>query len=487
MRKLRWRSGRQRLIVVGLTFVVVFAGGWTLDPLVGAGVLVAAAVWRLVTTTRCDPVTLLSIYLMMLVLIPARFIFGPLGAVGTPGVLVGLVAAGWWCVSRLMPSLATSVPGVQPVRTTILGFAWVMVLTYGFAFTRALTSIESGGADRAIIALAALCGTTLLACDGIESHEQLERLLRRLVIAAVILAAFGILQFTTGVDPAQLLRLPGLGQSGELRSIQEGGAVRRVASTALHPIEFGVVLILALPFALHYAFHAPAVRRKREWAKVMIIGVAVPMSVSRSAVLGVVVVMLFLMRGWSWRRRFNIGASVMMLLAGMHAVIPGLLGTIKSLILNAGSDPSVQGRTDDYGPLFALWRKTPWLGRGLGTFDPGENRYLDNQYLGSLIDTGVIGLAALIVLLLVVMGCARGARRRSSDTQTRDLASAMLASIAAAAVTFATFDALAFPMNAGVLFLLFGCVGTLWRLVFQAQQAERGAARARTGERLAQT
>ncbi len=147
----------------------------------------------------------------------------------------------------------------------------------------------------------------------------------------------------------------------------------------------------------------------------------------------------------------------------------------------------MQGRTDDYGPLFALWRKTPWLGRGLGTFDPGENRYLDNQYLGSLIDTGVIGLAALIVLLLVVMGCARGARRRSSDTQTRDLASAMLASIAAAAVTFATFDALAFPMNAGVLFLLFGCVGTLWRLVFQAQQAERGAARARTGERLAQT
>jgi len=37
--------------------------------------------------------------------------------------------------------------------------------------------------------------------------------------------------------------------------------------------------------------------------------------------------------------------------------------------------------------------------------------------------------------------------------------------VACAAVSYATYDALSFPMGAGLTFLLLGCVGAMWRLV----------------------
>lgn len=462
---------RPTTILAVLAGAAVAGGAWLLGPLVAVGAVVVLGTWALVTRTTCDPLSLLSAYVALLVLIPSRYVLGPLGAVGTPATLVGLVAAGWWLTSRLLPTIARSAGGRQPVRTAVFIFAWFTILTYGFAFMRTLSGLERRSADRAVIALVALCGITLLVADGIATREQLERLLKRVVIAAVVLACFGILQFTTGADPSQILRFPGLRLAGELKPIQEGGAVRRVAGTALHPIEFGVVLTMALPLALHFAFHAPAALKCRRWASVVAIGVAIPMSVSRSAIVGLVVAMLVLLPGWSWRRRLNVGAAAVLLCGAMQGLVPGLLGTIKSQILNAGADPSVQGRTDDYGPLFDLWRRTPWLGRGLGTFDPGTYRFLDNQYLGTLIDGGVIGLGALIVFFLIMMGTARGGRRRSPDPEAQSMARALLAAIAAAAATFFTFDAMAFPMNAGILFVIFGCVGAFWRLAVLEQQA----------------
>jgi hypothetical protein len=55
-------------------------------------------------------------------------------------------------------------------------------------------------------------------------------------------------------------------------------------------------------------------------------------------------------------------------------------------------------------------------------------------------------------------------RRRSADPATRSLAQALTASIAAAACSFALYDAFSFPMAASLLFLIMGCVGALARV-----------------------
>ena len=78
---------------------------------------------------------------------------------------------------------------------------------------------------------------------------------------------------------------------------------------------------------------------------------------------------------------------------------------------------------------------------------------------------GVIGLLALLALFVTGWIMARNTRRLTADAKTRDLAQCLAASIAVAAVSFATYDALSFTISAGLTFLLLGCIGALWRLV----------------------
>src|SRR5262249_58630489 len=72
---------------------------------------------------------------------------------------------------------------------------------------------------------------------------------------------------------------------------------------------------------------------------------------------------------------------------------------------------------------------------------------------------------------------ARNARRMSKNPEARDLGQTMAATVAIAAVSFATLDELSFAIAASLTFLIIGCSGALWRLV----RAERLAAPATAG------
>jgi hypothetical protein len=71
------------------------------------------------------------------------------------------------------------------------------------------------------------------------------------------------------------------------------------------------------------------------------------------------------------------------------------------------------------------------------------------------------------MVLTVAVFCARGARRRTDDASTRDLAQSLAASVMVAMLAFATFDGLSFPMVTNLLFVLVGCCGALRRLVIE--------------------
>jgi polysaccharide biosynthesis protein PslJ len=106
----------------------------------------------------------------------------------------------------------------------------------------------------------------------------------------------------------------------------------------------------------------------------------------------------------------------------------------------------------------------PWLGQGFQTFFPQTYFFVDNQYLTSLLETGVFGLLALVACFATGWFTARSARAAATDSRTRDLGQCLAASVAAAAVCFASFDALTFSIAPGLFFLLLGCVGAAWRL-----------------------
>jgi O-antigen ligase len=103
------------------------------------------------------------------------------------------------------------------------------------------------------------------------------------------------------------------------------------------------------------------------------------------------------------------------------------------------------------------------MGRGFGTFLPAYV-IVDNQYLGLLVELGIAGLAAFLGLIAAGAYCASRARRMAGDDSLRQTSQAMLASIVAAGIAYGFFDALSFPMAAGLMFVLLGTAGALYRI-----------------------
>ncbi len=155
----------------------------------------------------------------------------------------------------------------------------------------------------------------------------------------------------------------------------------------------------------------------------------------------------------------------------MKLLVPGLLGTMRSIFLSSGDDASVEGRTNDYGAIGGLLDGHLFTGRGLGTFLPERYFILDNQYLGTLVETGVIGMVALIVLFLVGIGTADSARRRARNPVDAGLGLALAAAIAGIGVSYTMFDALSFSMAAGMTFLLLGLAGASLRISLDEQRS----------------
>jgi len=149
---------------------------------------------------------------------------------------------------------------------------------------------------------------------------------------------------------------------------------------------------------------------------------------------------------------------------GLRLAVPGLVGTLVSLFKNVVNDPSVSGRTGDYGVVLDVLEDSPWLGRGLFTFVPRYYRIVDNQYLMFGVELGIVGLLVVTVFLAVAFCQAHVAHRRAREWCSRDVSLALSASVAGVLVSFFTFDALGFPMAAGLTMLLVGLAGASWRL-----------------------
>lgn len=423
-------------------------------------------------------------YGALLLCIPAQLVIRPLGAVGSPASLWGIGALIWWILITLR--------GQNPVRGLTglrVGFGLLtLAVLAGYAAGNAsgwyappsirqvtdefwtllpttvseVTTTMISGADRGLLAFAGWLGILMLTADGLRSRADLDLVLRWLVRFGAFVAVLGIVQYFFGFDIAGLFQLPGLTANSDFGAVDSRSVVNRVVATATHPIEFGVVMAGLLPLAIHRSLSpsTPTGHRIIPWVPTILIGTALPMSVSRSAILAAAVAGLILFLGWSWRWRLRAMLILPFAAVGMRLLAPGLIGTIRSLFTNLGNDPSISGRTDDYSVVLQLYAENPWFGRGLFTFVPRYYRILDNQLLMILIELGLFGLIALVLAIGSAFFGALLARRRTVDPALRHLALAVAAAICGIALSYATFDAWGFPLATGLGFLLFGLAGS---------------------------
>jgi polysaccharide biosynthesis protein PslJ len=437
---------------------------------------------------RLPAVGFVVAYCVLLLCIPSRLVVGPIGGGGTPAGLAGVGALVWWLFATL--SGQNPVRGFTPLRVGVAAFTGAVLAAYangnaaGWYAPPSVRGVTDdvydlvpprvdqvaqamvSTADRGLLVCAGWVGITLLAAEGLRSWRDLHLLTSWLVWLGAVVAGVGILQFFTGLDISRYFTvIPGLSPRSDFGVVASRSIFNRPSSTAIHPIEFGVVLAALLPLALHRAL-------LRWGGKLVVppaatIAVATFMSVSRSAVLATIVALAVLMLGWSWRWRRRALLLAPVFVIALRQAIPGLVGTIISLFRNLGNDPSVSGRTGDYDVVLWLYHDHEIFGRGLFTFVPRYYRILDNQYLMLLLELGLVGLAAALLLFGTGFFSARTTFRRAATFESRHLGLALSGSILGLFVIYGTFDALSFPMAAGLTFLLLGMAGAARRFALE--------------------
>ncbi|QGH68487.1 O-antigen ligase [Pseudactinotalea sp. HY158] len=408
---------------------------------------------------------LLVAFLALQFLIPSRLVIGGMGAVGRPSVAVGVMIAFLWCLCAVRPHRLPG--GVTPIRLVLGLFVALQLFGYAVGVDRGPTAGELSAANMWLIFIVAMAGVALAAADGLHDRRDVDRLLQTLVAVAAAMAVVGVLQFTGIVDLTRYIRIPGLHLNADLIAVgaRGDGHFPRVAGTANHYIEFGVVLAIVLPIALHYALFSPRGRtRAWRWVAVGLIASGIPLSISRSAILTVVMTMGLLAVVWPWRHRYNAAVVAVLATAAFHVVNRGVLGTIKGLFLNVDDDPSVLDRIARTGYVIDLWSRRPWLGRGAGMITPERYILLDNQLYMTLLAGGVIGLTGFVLLFLVPYLQARSIRLRARDQETRHLGQALAVTLPAAFMASGTFDSFSFSTFVGTMFVVFGTIAALHRV-----------------------
>jgi polysaccharide biosynthesis protein PslJ len=383
-------------------------------------------------------------------------------------LLVAMLLGGW--LAGLLVDPRTR------LRATPLGAALALILGVSVASVLANAGRAAEHQTEVLKSLSFLASFVLvffLVASVVRSRYDADVILKTLVSAMAIVGLLAIVESRTGMSPfAHLDRFIPILQAGD--DLVRGSG-RRARGPAEHPIALGAALVLAVPLAFHLATAATS-RRIWWWACLALLATGTLATLSRTGVLMLVVVLLV----YLWlRRRETVRLWPLFLpaLAALHFALPGTLGTFKETFFPEGGlvtqqststgDCNSDGRIADIGPTLDEVSRQPLLGIGFGTriiTGPEPNAcILDNQWLGTVLEVGVVGFLAWVSLFVgFIRRLGRAGRARTADG---DLCVALTAAIAAYAVGMASFDALGFVQVTFVLFLLFGlAAATLARL-----------------------
>jgi O-antigen ligase len=431
---------------------------------------------------RSQAVPVLQVFAAALMVFPSYYVIKPLGADGYAAGIVGMFAFAFWGVATLL-GIHDAQSRRHPVRG-VLCFLWLTALvSYVLMDRGTLSTLQNQSADRFLMQLADMTGIALIAAECLNSLHDVRRVLRALTWGGAFCGGVAALQFWLSLNLTTSLKLPGFSIDAIASAISTRNGLARVTGTAIHPIELGVVAAMLLPLAIYLVIYDTERKAWKRWTPVVLIAIAVPASVSRSAILAVALSIGVLIVLMPIRHRLMALAALPVSLAAVFMTSHGLIRTMIAYFGMGSADPSVAHRLNNWSYVEQMVREAPWFGHGGGTFIPSTVystlHVLDDQYLHTAIELGLVGVVALGALFILPMIAALVARRRSSDPELQLLCAALAGGVLAATVCSATFDSLSFPMFYNVYALVIGLIGASWRLAArdQGQTTDAGPSR----------
>jgi hypothetical protein len=234
-----------------------------------------------------------------------------------------------------------------------------------------------------------------------------------------------------------------------------------ISGPTRHALSVASLLGMAVPFAIVFAAGSADLRRKIFWgllACLIVAGALITQRRSGLIVPAVAIISLFAIRP---RKFLPLIPVALIVMVAVFAAKGGSISVVSQLI-SGENKASDEGRTSDYEAVVPDLLTHPAIGRGYGTLDSQKvdtYRIFDNEYLGELYQTGLLGLLAFIALILTPVVIAVRYAARKDNPLRGPPALAAAAGCLAFGVASALYDILTFP-QAPYLFLFLAAMCT---------------------------
>jgi O-antigen ligase len=383
-------------------------------------------------------------------------------------VLVAFVAVGWLTALLIDPR-------VRLRRTGLDGplMCFLFVVLIGLVVNYVRVGTVSGEVYKKLAFFASFFILLYLISSVLRHAREIELIVNLLIVGGAILAIFAVIERRTGYNLFNHLQtvIPFLHLNTANVPRPLPGRFRVFAS-AQHAIALGAAFAMLFSLAV---YRARANRQWLWWLVALLLGMGALVTGSRTAVVMLVVecVVFIWLRAQEMKRFWPLLIPALLL---VHFAAPGALGGVRASFFPKGGLINEQqnagigsGRLATLGPALNSEFHNPLVGEGFGTrvvldteLAKKNAPILDDEWLGVLLETGVLGALSLVwTFLRFIRRCGREAKEDHSPRGW--LLTSLTASVASFAVGMFFYDAFSFIQVTFLLFILLG-LGTSTRL-----------------------
>lgn len=406
-------------------------------------------------------------------------------------LIVTIVVIGW--IAALM---------VDPrVRARKTGFDGPLILIWcaiigSEAFNPGRASPLESTVLKQLILMVSLTLFVYAFVSVIRTRATIERLLAVLVSCGLVVAVAALVERATKYNVFNHLHkfLPmfQFDSTAELLSLLRNGHFRAIASAG-HPIELANDMAMLTPLAVYLAVR----KNKKWWAAVPVLLLGNLCTGSRTGIIGLIAVLAVFIR-LRPKETLRCWPALIPMLAVLQLAMPGAISSTIDAFFPKGGLIAQQNQTfaahgqvqyasrlSRVGPQLrdVFEKHNELFGEGYGTRVVGRvaadavvpqtssGQILDDQWLGNLLEIGILGVFAWIWLFTRVIRRlgSRALRERSSPDGW--LPVALAASISCYAFSMYFYDAAGFMQATVLLYILLGCAGSLLWLPVSARRS----------------
>jgi polysaccharide biosynthesis protein PslJ len=464
-------------VLVGVVLVTSYTRFQATGTLAAIAFLLVVVAWR--ETLLAWP-TLLALIVGVILFVPIRryTLGGGLPFALEPyRVLIAVVLVAWLAALLVDPKTRFRRTGLEaPVLFLLAGIGCSLVLNTGRVGAVSETVVKG------LTFFVSFFFVLYFISSAVTSRRALDRVVTLLVVGGVAVALAAVVEWRTNYnvfnDLGRVIPVLDFSELG-IPSTPDRGDRPRAYASAQHSIALGAALVMIIPLAV-YLYRRSGGFGWMAGAAILTLGAMATGSRTAVVMLGTILVAFLVVKR---KETLRLLPLLLPLFVVVQLVMPGTLGTFRAtftpeegLVADELGDAgqSGSGRLADVGPSLEEWSRTPIFGQGFGTRLPSTSddvinaMILDNQWLSSLLELGLLGAIALVWLFV------RATRRLGRVARVNDephgwLLTGLCASIAAFAIGMFTFDAFSFTQVTFLVFIMLGLSAAALR--FSAEDA----------------